>query len=199
MFDSVDEELINGVKATLGNLKILKYLNDCGYKLGTTSYYLGSHDDAYAIQEEFMETVMNLVCGANTWDWDHATEEHGKKLGYDMMYSEDELTVTQVILQAPVIVEYLKWLQEYELKSEDCNELHNIVGELVTPPAGWGDYQVYESFVAKDYSGIVMLFTDYDYVSFEFAEHLMEVMDFCKKNIERKKEGERLYAEPIGA
>ena len=146
-----------------------------------------------------MEEVLNLVCGEGTWDWEHATTERGDRLGYDMMYSEDELTVTEVVVSAPAIVEYLKWLQQYDLKSEDCNEFHSLASELVTNKDGWGDYQVFESFVARDYSGIVMLFTDYGFVDFSFSESLMSIMDYCERQLKIKKEGELIIDGTLNA
>lgn len=191
MLDTIDEDQIHGIRTVLENLKTYVYLHSEGYKLKDETYYIGDCDDFYVIEEDLMVSIITTICGPNSIESNLACQERGAQLGYDMMYSEDELTVNETLIKTPEIVEYLEWLKECELQSIDCRDFHYKVSRLVESRT-WGDYEVHESFVASDYSGIVMLMTDYSVVDSNFASKLIDITDYCKRQLKLKKKGERI-------
>lgn len=163
-------------------IRAIKALREMGFKTKTTEMPgIGDGDFMYS-NECYLESVLESMYGPNGFLVYQATQEDGHDIGYDLYYSEDELTINAIQIKSPTFLKYVHILKKQGLGAADDAECADCVSDLVVN--NWAsDYDMTESMIGLDYSGIYILTTYFNLSLPLLINGLVELEAYCKKKI----------------
>ena len=168
-------------------LKILKHLQLLGYTIPPMQFTT-TNDDMLSDLEDIGISVIGIIAG-NKFKIDYVLPSK-----YDITSMDDDegYLITEILIYHDVLVKYLKTTKNLP------EQFFNIIRRMLSDQYTWyDDYSVYDVFAPDDNSGLMILCTDFMFFDSNFVEKLVELINFCKMELDSRNITDDVYIKKI--
>lgn len=170
-----------GISLNIDILIILKYMQANGFASPEyiTEPYATSESYWELIQYVSQDILNNIGVDVTITT---ATEENSIKKGYTLYYDEDDVTMHEITIRHPIIMDYLKSFKHIsDLEGTEYKEKISDLSSYLNYPSQ--DMEYTESIISKDLDGIIIVTTNIEFLDKTFIEKFKNILDYCKESL----------------
>lgn len=181
------EEEREALLKSIEMLRILKHLQLLGYTIPPMQFTT-TNDDMLSDLEDIGVKVIGIVTDKK-FKIDYVLPS---KYDVTSMDDDDGYLITEILIYDDVLVKYLKMTKNLP------EQFFNITRNMLSKQYMWyEDYSIYDVFVPDENNGLLILCTDFMFFDSYFVEKLVELINFCKIELDSRHITSGLYVEKI--